>query len=52
VVPFLEQVTYTYDNVGNRRTVTDNGGDVTTWTYHSANQLTVEQRSGAMATVR
>ena len=26
--------------------MTENSGDVTTWTYDNANQLTVEQRSG------
>ena len=30
----------------NRQTVTENNGDVTTWTYDNANQLSVRQRSG------
>ncbi len=34
----------TYDNAGNRRTVTKDNGDVTTWTYDNANQLTVERK--------
>ncbi len=45
----IEQLAYTYDDAGNRKTVTENGGDVSTWTYDNANQLTVEQRSGGSA---
>jgi len=40
----IEQFAYTYDNAGNRRTGTENSGDVTTWTYDNANQLTIERK--------
>lgn len=42
----ISSFAYTYDNVGNRRTVTEDNGDVVTWTYDNANQLTREQRGG------
>ena len=45
----IKQLTYTYDDAGNRRTVTENNGDVVTWTYDNANQLTVEQRNSAIS---
>ncbi len=45
----ISRFAYTYDNAGNRHTVTEDNGDVVTWTYDNANQLIVEERSGANA---
>ena len=40
---------YSLDNVGNRTGVQEAGGDLVTWSYDNAYQLTREQRSGANA---
>ncbi len=39
----------TYDAVGNRNGVTEANGDIVTWSYDEAYQLTREQRNGANA---
>jgi RHS repeat-associated protein len=42
----LSSYTYTYDNVGNRLSVTENDGSVVTYTYDDIYQLTSEIRTG------
>ena len=42
----LSSYTYTYDNVGNRQTVTENGTSVVSYTYDDIYQLESETRTG------
>ena len=45
----LSSFNYTYNSVGNRTRVIEANGDIVTWSYDPAYQLTNEQRSGANA---
>ncbi|MCG8585837.1 MAG: hypothetical protein MI757_14110 [Pirellulales bacterium] len=44
---FVNRFTYTYDNVGNRKTELAVDGTLTTWTYDRTYQLNREQRTDA-----
>jgi hypothetical protein len=43
---YHQRLTYTYDNLGNRRTLLELAGDRTTWTYDATYRLTQEHRTG------
>jgi RHS repeat-associated protein len=45
----LSSFSYTYDNVGNRLSVTENGGSVVNYVYDDIYQLTSETRTGTNA---
>ena len=45
----IDSFAYSYDNVGNRTAVTENGGDTVSWGYDAAYRLTSETRTGSNA---